>query len=230
MIVVIALFAAALAMLAASAFFSASETGFLSVSRERVLHLAREGGRKARIIQTAIEDMGKTTTAILIGNNISNVSYSAATAALSVRLFGENALAESIWSFLTAFTVLYMSEFLPKLLCSARPLRRMLLLADAFWVVSRILSPLTWVAMRLTDIFMPERESKYLLTSSDLLRILQDRKDGVKLSDIESALIGRIFVLRAKGERVTPAELMSVLSRENEFHANDNNTKGEKDE
>ena len=36
---------AALAALSFSAFFSGTETGFLSVSRERILHLAREGGR-----------------------------------------------------------------------------------------------------------------------------------------------------------------------------------------
>lgn len=216
MIEVAVLFMVALAMLVMSAFFSASETGFLSVSRERVLHLAREGGRKAKIIQSALADMGKTTTAILIGNNISNVSYSAATAAIAVRLFGENAVAASIWSFLTAFTVLYTSEFLPKLMCSARPLRRLIFLADAYWVVSKMLSPLTWAAMKLTDIFMPRRESKYKLTTSDLLRILHDRKDGVKLSDLESVLIGRIFVLRSKGEKITPAKLMAVIGQDDE--------------
>jgi hypothetical protein len=52
---------------------------------------------------------------------------------------------------------------------------------------------------------------KYRLTMSDLLRILQDRKDGVCLSDFESALITRIVVLRAKGRPITPEELMSAL-------------------
>lgn len=215
MIGVLVLGCAALAMLCSSAFFSGVETAFLSVSRERILHLARAGGRKARIVQSAIADMGSTTTAILIGNNISNVCYSAATAAMSVRLFGENSLLESIWSFLAAFTVLYMSEFLPKLMCSARPLRRILFLADAYMAVYRVLRPFTWVALKLTDIFVPRRENRYnKVTSSDLLRILRDRKDGVRLSDFESVLIGKILVLRAKGEKVTPTVLMEELKRD----------------
>ena len=47
--------------------------------------------------------------------------------------------------------------------------------------------------------------------NDELLRILQDRKDGVKLSDFESALIGRIMVLRARGEFVIPETLLSAL-------------------
>lgn len=205
------LFLAALVALAFSAFFSGTETGFLSVSRERILHLAREGGRKAKIVHAAIADMGRTTTTILIGNNIANVSYSSATAAIAAALFAKDSVANIVWSLFAAFLVLYASEFMPKLLCSARPLRRSLLLAGPYRVISFALSPLTVTAMRLTDIFMPDKDSKYSLTTSDLMRILEDRKDGVCLSDIESALITKIFVQRAKGREITPESLLSAL-------------------
>ena len=49
------------------------------------------------------------------------------------------------------------------------------------------------------------------ITADTALRILQDRKDGVRLSDFESALVGRIMVLRAKGEHVTPDSLLAAL-------------------
>ena len=58
---------------------------------------------------------------------------------------------------------------------------------------------------------MPERESKYQLTTSDLIRILEDRKEGVCLSDIESALITKILVHRVKGREITPEALLSAL-------------------
>lgn len=201
----------ALLALAGSAFCSGAETGFLSVSRERILHLAHEGGRKAKKVQRALQDMGRTTTTILIGNNLANVTYSAATAALSVRLFGENATGRAVWSFLAAFTVLYTSEFMPKLLCAARPLRRILRLADAYEVMAKALTPLTFLAMKFTDLFVPRKETRYKLTANDLLRILQDRKDGVCLSDFESALITRLVVLRAKGQPITPEAILSAL-------------------
>ena len=202
---------AALTALAFSAFFSGTETGFLSVSRERILHLAREGGRKAKLVQTALADMGRTTTTLLIGNNIANVSYSAATAALAAELFSANATAHFVWSFFAAFIVLYFAEFIPKLLCSMRPLRRSLLLALPFRWISLALSPLTFIALKLTDVFMPQRDPKYKLTTADLMRILEDRKDGVCLSDIESALVTRIIVLRVKGKPITPEAILSAL-------------------
>ena len=207
LLVLLALFA-----LAWSAFCSGAETGFLSVSRERILHLAHEGGRKAKKVQRAVQDMGRTTTTILIGNNLANVTYSAATAALSVRLFGENATVRAVWSFLAAFTVLYTSEFMPKLLCAARPLRRILRLAGAYEVMAKLLSPLTALALWFTDLFVPRKEAaRERLTANDLLRILKDRKDGVCLSDFESALISRLIVLRAKGKPITPEDILSAL-------------------
>ena len=204
----------ALLALAWSAFCSGAETGFLSVSRERVLHLAHEGGRRAQKVQRVLQDMGRATTTILIGNNIANVTYSTATAALISRLLADHATAAGVCSFLAAFTVLYTSEFMPKLLCAARPLRRILVLVGPYEVMAKALAPLTAVAMFLTDLFVPRRETKYKLTANDLLRILQDRKDGVCLSDFESALISRLVVLRAKGRPITPDAILSALREE----------------
>ena len=197
--------------LAWAGFCAGAETGFLSVSRERVLHLAREGGRKALLVQAALADMARTMTTLLIGNNLANVIYSSSTAALSSILFERSAAASAIWSFLAAFTILYVSEFMPKLLCAARPLRRILLLAPVYRVMALALRPLTWVAMKFTDLFVPRKEAKYKLTMADLVRIVQDRKDGVCLSDFESALISRLIVLRAKRKPITAEAILSAL-------------------
>jgi len=200
----------AMLSLLAAAFCAGAETCFLSVSRERILHLSREGGRKARIIERALADMGRTMTTLLIGNNLASVAYSAATAALAVE-FGVGSTARVVWNLAAAFTVLYVSEFTPKLLSAARPLRNLLALADAYRYVELALRPFTTVALRLTDVFLPRKESKYKLTADDLVRILQDRKDGVCVSDIESALITRIIVCRAKRKPITASELLDAL-------------------
>ena len=199
--------------LAWAGFCAGAETAFLSVSRERILHLSREGGRKAQIIQRALSDMSRTTTTLLIGNNLASVAYSAASAALALRICSGSVM-RGVWSFAAAFTVLYFAEFLPKLLCAARPLRRSLMLADVYAVMAKILSPLTAVAIAITDFFVAGKEAKYHLTTRDLIRILQDRKDGVCLSDFESALIGRIIVLRVKGRFVTTDAILDVLKGE----------------
>ena len=208
----ILLFLAAVAALAGAAFCAGAETGFLSVSRERVLHLSREGGVKAAKVQKALADMARTTTTLLIGNNLASVGYSSAFAALSARISGSNATASAVLGFAGAFMLLYCAEFMPKLLFAARPLRRILAVAGAYEVLAAALKPAVSLAMRFTDFFMPRRDEKYKLTSADLLRILQDRKDGVCLTDFESALITRIFVLRAKGSPITREAILDALA------------------
>ena len=208
----ILLFLAAVAALAGAAFCAGAETGFLSVSRERVLHLSREGGVKAAKVQKALADMARTTTTLLIGNNLASVGYSSAFAALSARISGSNATASAVLGFVGAFMLLYCAEFMPKLLFAARPLRRILAVAGAYELLAAALKPAVSLAMRFTDLFMPRRDEKYKLTSADLLRILQDRKDGVCLTDFESALITRIFVLRAKGSPITREAILDALA------------------
>ena len=208
----ILLFLAAMAALAGAAFCAGAETGFLSVSRERRLHLSREGGVKAAKVQKALADMARTTTTLLIGNNLASVGYSSAFAALSARISGSSATASAILGFAGAFMLLYCAEFMPKLLFAARPLRRILAVAGAYEVLAAALKPAVSLAMRFTDLFLPRREQKYKLTSADLLRILQDRKDGVCLTDFESALITRIFVLRAKGSPITREAILDALA------------------
>ncbi|MCR5413910.1 MAG: DUF21 domain-containing protein [Kiritimatiellae bacterium] len=204
---------ATIAGLAATAFCSGLETAFLSVSRGRVTHLAREGSRSARIVLAALRDMGSTTTSILIGNNIANVVFSSCAAALGARLV-EGPGARSAWTFLSALAVLYLSEFLPKLLCSTRPLRRILALAPAFRVFSRVFSPVTSVAVAVTNLFIPKTETKESVNANELMRILKDRKDGVKLTDFESAMIARILVMRKNGEFITPDSLLLAIDEE----------------
>ena len=205
------LFLVAIAALAVAAFCAGAETGFLSVGRGRVLHMAREGGARAKIIFSAVFDLGRTTTALLVGNNLASVTYSAATAALTARLCGSSRIGSAISSLVVALVLLMLGEFLPKLFCAASPLRRLLALAPYWKVFSRIFVPVGTIVQAIVERLMPKRDSKFRMTPEFVLKILEDRKDGVKLSDFERALIHRIMELRAKGEFVIPETLLPAL-------------------
>ena len=65
------------------------------------------------------------------------------------------------------------------------------------------------------EVFSPKRSSaRERVTPNDLLQILQDRKDGVKLTEFESALIARILVLRVKGEPITAEAILKAIDEE----------------
>jgi len=200
-----------LTSLAAAAFFAGTETGFLSVSRGRILHMARLGGKRAKIVERAITDLSRTMTALLVGNNLAAVSYSSSSAALSAILFAGSPATQTVWAAAAAFAMLAVGEFFPKFVCSMRPLNRTLALAPAWRVVRKILIPIGSVIQSAIARFLPRKEQTPRMTPETVLKILEDRKDGVKLSDFESALVGRLMVLRARGEFVTPESLLSAL-------------------
>lgn len=199
-----------IASLALAAFCAGAETAFTSVSRGRVVHMAREGSRSAGLVQGFLQDAGRTLTSLLVGNNLANVVFSSSAAALGTLLCDET-YAISVWTAASAFAILYLGEFVPKLLCSTRPLSRSLSLAVAFDAFSSLLAPLTAAAMFVTNLFVRGQESKDRVTSGDLLGMLEDRKNGVRLTDFESALISRIIILRRKGERITADKLLTAI-------------------
>lgn len=201
----------ALAALVTAAFCAGAETGFLSVRRGRVLHMAREGGTRAKVLHSALSDLGRTVTALLVGNNLASVTYSSAMAALTARAFADRSLAQAVSSFFVALMLLMLGEFLPKLFCAARPLRRLLQLAPYWSVFARVFVPVGSLAQVVIERLMPQKDPKVRVTPEAILKILDDRKDGVKLSDLESALIGRILKLRADGEFIIPESLLSAL-------------------
>lgn len=207
----IALAAAVLASLALAAFCAGAETAFMSVGRGRIVHLEREGSEAAGIVGKALAGMNRTLTGLLIGNNLAHVAFSSAAAALGARLFSGRPDARAVWTVLSAFLVLYAAEFIPKLFCSTRPLARSLRLAGFYRAFETAVRPLSSAAMAVTGLFAGREEQKEKTTASDVLRILEDGRDGVRLTDFESALVSRILVLRRKNNPVTPEALMAVL-------------------
>lgn len=201
----------ALVALLVSSFCSGAETGFLSVRRGRVLHLARSGGVRAKIVLTAISNMGRTMTALLVGNNLANVVYSSSAAAFTATVFGDSSWKAGCASFVVALILLLLGEFLPKLFASTRPLRSVLLLAPGWRLFARLFVPLGARLQVVIERFLPKREVKAKVTLETVMKILEDRKDGVRLSAFERALIGRILTLRAHGEFIVPDSLLSAL-------------------
>ena len=71
-----------------SAFFSSAETAFISVNKIKMQTLEKNGSKRAKIVNTICQNTDKMLSAILIGNNIVNLSASAITTTLATDLLG----------------------------------------------------------------------------------------------------------------------------------------------
>ncbi|MCY4653446.1 MAG: CNNM domain-containing protein, partial [Dehalococcoidia bacterium] len=77
-----------LVLLALSAFFSSSESAFLSVQRTRLAHLVSEGVPGARRVAEMIGEPERLLATILLGNNVVNAATTAVITATVVAFVG----------------------------------------------------------------------------------------------------------------------------------------------
>ena len=75
-------------LIALSAFFSSSETAFISLDKFKVRQMEQDGNKKAKTVSKILENKDAMISAILIGNNIVNLSASALTTTLVYEIFG----------------------------------------------------------------------------------------------------------------------------------------------
>ena len=184
----------------AAGFFAGVETGFLSVSRVRLLSLVRQSAPRAKRLAKILGDMSRVLTTLLVGNNLASVLFSTATAALGTRLFSDMPVTRSAWSLAAAVLMLFLGEYLPKLIFASRPLRRSLWAARPYRVAEWFLAlPVATFSALVRAVFrVRQPRSLRLGVSRDGLRMLvADRHDATRLTQFERRLIDRVLMLQA---------------------------------
>lgn len=125
-----------------SAFFSAAETGLMSINRYRLRHKARLKKSYAILILKLLKRPDRLLGMILIGNNCSNIFASALATVLAVNLFGENAVLIS--TAILTLVVLIFAEVAPKTLAALYPDQISKLVSWPIAGLLRIFYPIVW--------------------------------------------------------------------------------------
>jgi Mg2+/Co2+ transporter CorB len=131
------------ALLAASAFFSGSETALTAVSKVRMHHLTQEGSRRAAHVLTLIANRESLIGAVLLGNNFVNILASALATSLALEFFDEGGIVVATVA-MTAF-ILIFSEVMPKTFAITHTDRVALLVAAPVRILVFLLAPIVAV-------------------------------------------------------------------------------------
>lgn len=99
-----------------SAFFSASETALMSLSRIRIRHLVEEKVKGAEAVSKLVENPNKLLGSILVGNNVVNIGASALATSLAIHYFGSAGV--GIATGAMTLLVLVFGEITPKSLAA----------------------------------------------------------------------------------------------------------------
>ena len=99
-------------LLILSAFFSSAETALTTVNKIRMRTLADDGNKRAERVLRITDDSHKMLSAILIGNNIVNLSASSLATTLAIKLWGS--VGAGIATGILTFLILVFGEISPK--------------------------------------------------------------------------------------------------------------------
>lgn len=187
-----------LVLLALSAFFSSNETSLMSVNRIRLRSLADEGNKRAAMALDILENQTpKLLSAILIGNNIVNISASSLATTLAYSFGGYMV---SIVTLILTVLILIFGEITPKNYATINSEKITLRYIPVFRFLMTIMTPVIFIinlfsrgVMRLMRVD-PDEANK-AMTEEELRTIVDvSHEDGVIESD-EKEMIYNVFDL-----------------------------------
>lgn len=130
-------------LLLLSGFFSSAETSLITVSRIRMRTLAEEGNKRAARVLTITDNSSKMLSAILIGNNIVNLSASSISTSLALKLFGS--VGVGIATGILTLLVLIFGEISPKNLATIHADKLALAYSGIIYFLMKLLTPVIFI-------------------------------------------------------------------------------------
>ena len=183
-------------LLALSAFFSSSETALTTVNRIRMRSLAEEGNKRAARVLQVTDDSAKMLSAILIGNNVVNLTASSLATALALRIFG-NAGAGIATGILTVL-ILIFGEISPKTMATLRAEKISLRFCNIIWLLMKVLTPVIFIINHLAMLVLrlmgvKASEGRQAMTESELRTIVDVSHESGVIESEEKEMINNVF-------------------------------------
>lgn len=135
-------------MVVVSAYFSASETGMMTLNRYRLRHLSKQGNRAARRVEKLLRRPDRLISLVLIGNNLVNILASALATIVGIRLYGNAGVA--IATGVLTFVVLIFAEVMPKTIAALYPERVAFPSSVLLAPLQKVMLPLVWLLNTIT--------------------------------------------------------------------------------
>lgn len=204
-------------LICSSAFFSASETALISLSKIRLRGMVEDGVKNSKLISILIESPNKLLGAILIGNNISNIGASALATAITIELYGNKGIAISTG--LMTLIILVFAEVTPKSLAAQNSEKTSIRVAKPIYFLTIILKPLIFIVTFITNGLVTllggtKGFNQPLITEDELRTIVNvSHEEGVLEGD-ERQMIYNVFEFgdsQAK-DVMTPRTNMAAVS------------------
>lgn len=179
-----------------SAFFSSAETALTTVNRVRIRTLVEQGDKRAAKLSNVIDDSGKMLSAILICNNVVNISASSIATSLAISMYGN--IGVGIATGVITLLILIFGEISPKTLATFYAEKLSLSYAgfiySLMWLLTPIIKIINLMSFLFLKLFRIDAKKRMDMMTENELRTIVDvsHEDGVIESE-ERKMIYNVF-------------------------------------
>lgn len=179
-----------------SAFFSSAETALTTVNKIRIRTLAEDGDKRAERVLRITDDSGKMLSAILIGNNIVNLSASSIATSLAIKLWGS--VGAGIATGVLTVLILIFGEISPKTLATIHSEKLALHYSSIIAFLMKILTPVIFLINNLSLGFLRllrvnPGDGNQQMTEEELRTIVDVSKESGVIESDEHEMINNLF-------------------------------------
>lgn len=183
-------------LLCLSAFFSSSETALTTVNQIRMRTLADNGDKRAARVLRVTGNPGKMLSAILIGNNIVNLSASSISTSLAIHLFGNTGA--GIATGILTFLILIFGEVTPKTMATIKADSMSLIAAAPIGFLMKILTPVIFIINKLSLglmflLHVNIKDAQKKMTEEELRTIVDVSQENGVIEHEERDMIHNLF-------------------------------------
>ena len=179
-----------------SAFFSSAETALTTVNKIRIRNLAEAGDKSAVTLMKVLEDQGKMLSAILVGNNVVNLTASSMSTTLAMNIWSNKAV--GVATGVLTLVILVFGEISPKTISTLYSEKISLKYAKFIYLFMTVMTPVIYAVNVLSSGFLrlvhvdPNRKQE-AITEDELRTIVEvSHEEGVIESE-EKKIINNVF-------------------------------------
>lgn len=183
-------------LLMGSAFFSASETALMSISKIDARHMVDQNLKNAKIVSKLVEDPNKLLGSILVGNNIVNIGASSLATVVATKLFGSTGA--GIATGVMTILVLIFGEITPKSLSTQKAQQVACFVSRPIALMILIFNPLVQVLMFISNLIIrlfggKIDTTKPFITTDELKTIVTVSHEEGVIEEEEKEMIYNVF-------------------------------------
>lgn len=182
------------------AFFAASETAFLSITRVTLHQMIKKDGDKkntpAKKIQFLKKDTNRLLSLILIGINFVTSLASGLAAMIAIKIAGNSG--STYATIIISFVLIVFGEIMPKTVAAVYPVQMASIFASPLVFLEKLLFPIVWLFSKITD-FITEiltsfiHEGRELITEDELKSLIAVGANEGTLENSEKRMLYKIF-------------------------------------